>query len=329
MSAPNDRILATTKVRAFARALGFDAVGIARADEPLTVDFERYEAFLDAGYHGTMGYLADAREARARLDEDTILRGAKSVVCLAARYTRENEAEDAPLPKLVARYARGLDYHGFVSRKTRKLAAFLRRLGTSEHPVEARPMCDTAPVLERAWAAKSGLGFVGKNGMLIVPGQGSFVMLGEVVTTLELEPDQPIAERCGSCTRCLDACPTQAFPAPFILDARKCISYWTIEREGPIPESMHAPIGEHLFGCDDCQTVCPFNTAKRKDSSFSPRFEPRPELRDATLEDCLDTASNDARIGSGPMKRVGAEGLARNAAIVLENQRRKRSGIAE
>lgn len=319
-----DRLAKTSEVRAYARSLGFDAVGIARADEPLTVDFERYESFLENGYHAGMQYLAEAQEARRRLDEDSILLGAKSVICLAARYTRENEDADPPLSKLIARYARGLDYHGFVSRKTRKLAAFLRRLGTPDAPVEARPMCDTAPVLERAWAARAGLGFVGKNGLLIIPGQGSFVMLGEVVTTLELEADSPMGERCGTCTRCLDACPTRAFPAPFVLDARKCISYWTIETTEPVPDEMRASIGEHLFGCDDCQTVCPFNTAKRTDSSFASRFEPREALREATLELCLDVASNDERIGAGPLKRIGAEGLARNAAIVLEN--RGRSG---
>ena len=318
-----ERIANTAKVRAYARALGFDAVGIARADEPLTADYERYVSFLEQGYHGGMHYLAEAREARRRLDEDSILLGAKSIVCLAVRYTRQNESQDSPTSQLIARYARGLDYHGFVSRKTRKLAAFLRRLGTETHPIEARPMCDTAPVLERAWAARAGLGFVGKNGLIIVPGQGSFVLLGEVVTTLDLEPDTPMAERCGSCTRCLDACPTKAFPAPFILDASKCISYWTIEHEGEIPASVQDAIGEHLFGCDDCQTVCPFNAAKRADSSFASRFEPLDAFRQATLEACTDVASNAERIGAGPLKRTGPDGLARNAAIVLANRKKR------
>ena len=320
---PTDRFTKAAEVRAYARALGFDAVGIARADEPLTADFDRYEAFLGSGYHGGMQYLAESREVRRRLDEDSILLGAKSIICLAARYTRQNEASDPPTSQLIARYARGLDYHGFVSRKTRKLAAFLRRQGTFEAPVEARPMCDTAPVLERAWAARAGLGFVGKNGLVIIPGQGSFVMLGEVVTTLELEPDAPMGERCGTCTRCLDVCPTKAFPAPFVLDARKCISYWTIETTDAIPDEMRAAIGEHLFGCDDCQTVCPFNTAKRTDSAFASRFEPREQFRDVALEQCLDVGTNDQRIGAGPLKRIGAEGLARNAAIVLENRAAK------
>lgn len=319
------RLSNTAKVRAYALGLGFDAVGIARADLPLTTDFERYETFLERGYHGKMDYLAEAKDARRRLDEDTILACAKSVICVGVRYTRRNEADDPPTSKLIARYARGLDYHGFISRKTRKLAAFLRRLGSPELPVEARPMCDTAPVLERAWAARAGLGFVGKNGMLIVPGQGSFMMLGEVVTTLELEPDTPMEERCGSCTRCLDVCPTKAFPAPFVLDATKCISYWTIEQKDPIPEPVQTAIGEHLFGCDDCQTACPFNAARRPDSAFAQRFEPREEFRNVALEDCLDIASNAERIGAGPLKRVGPSGLARNAAIVLENRRRKKT----
>src|SRR5580698_7783384 len=249
------------RVRAKARELGFDAVAVARADVSLERDVERYEAFVAAGMHGEMKWLARHRDARARLDGDSILPGARSVVCLARRYQRppHRERDDPETARTIARYARGRDYHGFLRQRVRRLAAFIRTLGSPGHPVSARPLCDDAPVLERAWAARAGLGFVGKNGMLIVPGVGSMVLLGEVVTTLPLEPDAPFSERCGSCTRCLDACPTQAFAAPFVLDARRCISYLTIEHRSAVEPSLREGVGEHLFGCDDCQTACPFN----------------------------------------------------------------------
>ena len=220
---------------------------------------------------------------RERVDTDAILEGAKSVVCVARRYQRApaEEAKDPPFARLLARYARGRDYHTVTRRKLRQLAAFLRSLGTPDAPVRARPMVDDAPVLERAWAARAGLGFVGKNGLLIVPGQGSFVLLGEVVTSLALTPDAPIGERCGACTRCLDACPTGAFPRPFVLDPRRCIAYLTIEHASAIPEPLRAAIGDHLFGCDDCQTVCPFNHSTRPRLREATRpFEPHARWRE-------------------------------------------------
>ena len=303
-----------------ARALGFDAVGIARADEPLEPEFPRYQDFVGQGMHGEMQWLADNADVRRVLDHDGILPGAKSVVCLARRYRRSvsAEASDPPTARLIARYARGRDYHNVVRRKLRKLAAFVRTLGEG---VEARPMCDDAPVLERAWAARSGIGFVGKNGLIIVPGQGSFVLLGEVVTTLALAPDSPMNERCGSCTRCLDACPTRAFTAPFVLDPRSCIAYLTIEKRGAIEEPMREKIGEHLFGCDDCQSVCPFNASARElDENATRAFEPLERWATTELTALLDPAVADEVIAASPVRRATAEGLARNTAIVLGNR---------
>ena len=218
---------------------------------PVDADFARYQAFLAAGMQGEMTWLSDNAVARSRLDGDEILAGARSVVCVARRYPRD--ADNGDVSRSIARYARGHDYHRFLRRRVRRLASFIRSLGTPEHPVEARPLIDEKPVLERAWAARAGLGFVGKNGMLIVPGLGSLVMLGEVVTTLDLQAeDPPMAERCGSCTRCLEACPTQAFPRPFVLDARRCVSYLTIEHHGEIePALREAGVDGFLHvGCD-------------------------------------------------------------------------------
>ena len=305
-------------IRDKALALGFHAVGVARADRPLERDFERYEAYLEQGLLGTMRWLGENREARRRLDTSDILPGARSVICVAARYGREGEVPAGSVAAGIARYARGRDYHNGLRKKLKQLAAFVRSLGAG---VAARPMMDTAPVLERAWAARSGLGFVGKNGLVIVPGQGSLVLLGEVVTTLELAPDEPIAERCGSCTRCLDACPTQAFLGPFVLDPRRCVAYLTIEHRGPVPEPLRAPIGEHLFGCDVCQDVCPFNRARPAPAAQTERFRPLDRWSSLRPADLLALVESDwDELGEGsPVRRATLAGLIRNAITAVAN----------
>jgi epoxyqueuosine reductase len=319
-------VSAKEQIVAEARRLGFDAVGVARADLPLEADFARYEAFVDTGMHGGMAWLAASREARRRLDSDHILLGAKSVICVAQRYgrTAEDEARDPALAQTIARYARGRDYHNGLRKKLRKLARLVRSLGPPDTPVEARPLCDDAPVLERAWAARSGLGFVGKNGLLIVPGVGSLVLLGEVVTTLELEPDSSIPERCGACTRCLDVCPTNAFPLPFVLDPRRCVAYLTIENRDVIPESLREGVGDRLFGCDDCQTVCPFNARSRKvpGEAVDARFEADARWAATSLRElvALDDATYAEFRQGTPVARATRVGLARNAAVVLGNR---------
>lgn len=309
-----------------ARRLGFAAVGFARADVPLDRDFERYEAFVADGKHGEMGWLAELPEARRRLDGEHVLPGARTVVCVARRYASGADDPAEGTARTIARYARGRDYHNGMRKKLRKLAAFVRAMGDD---VRARPLCDEEPVLERAWAARAGLGFVGKNGLLIVPGVGSFVLLGEVVTTLELEPDAPVPERCGSCTRCLDACPTRAFDAAFVLDPRRCISYLTIEHRSSIPLELRDRVGEHLFGCDDCQTVCPFN-ARARDVAIDPRFSADPRWSDVPLESLLSLDEDGfVRLREGsPVGRATRAGLARNAALVLGNRRDPRASAA-
>lgn len=323
--------VSTVEVKARARALGFDAVGVARA-EVLEREHARYRAFVEQGFSGEMEWLAhDDGDARKRVDTTHVLPGARSVVCVASAYQRpaEDEAADPPLARSIARYARGRDYHNGLRKRLRKLAAFVRGL---EEGARARPLCDDAPILERAWAARAGLGFVGKNAMLIVPGRGSFVLLGEVVTTVDLVPDQPIAERCGSCTRCLDACPTSAFVAPFVLDARKCVSYLTIELRGEVPAELREGVGEHLFGCDDCQTVCPFTHGSSPDRHpTSPRYLPLERWASTSLADlvALEPASPAWRaLAEGsPLHRATADGLARNAAIVLGNRGEGRAAL--
>jgi epoxyqueuosine reductase len=312
---------AARRARVVERAseLGFDAVGVTRADVPLEVEHARYRAFLEAGFHGEMAYLEEAAEARRRLDTADILEGARSVVCVARRYDRPAaEERDPPLARSIARYARGQDYHNGLRKKLRRLAAFCRELAAEGEVIRARPLLDEEPVLERAWAARAGLGFVGKNGLLIVPGRGSYVLLGEVVTTAEIEPDGPIAERCGACTRCLDACPTGAFPRPFVLDARRCVAYLTIELRGAVPDELKAGVGDHLFGCDVCQEVCPFNGGKRPDTTAR-MFEPHARWGATSLVDVL--SADDARFAElaagSPIHRATRAGFARSAALVL------------
>lgn len=309
----------TAHVRAAARRFGFEAVGVARADVPLAEDFARYEAFVADGKHAGMDWLAALPEARRRLDGEHVLPGARSVVCLARRY---DGGEGDGLARHLARYARGRDYHNVVRKKLRSLARVLRALGTEDAPIEARPLCDEEPVLERAWAARAGLGFVGKNGMLIVPGVGSFVLLGEVVTTAELEPDAPMRERCGACTRCLDACPTRAFERPFVLEPRRCVAYLTIEHRGPIDPALREGVGARVFGCDDCQTVCPFNAGARVPLPAGDPLRPHARWAEETLEGLVtldDPRFLSLREGS-PVGRATREGLARNAAIALGNE---------
>jgi epoxyqueuosine reductase len=218
----------------------------------------------------------------------------------------------------IARYARGLDYHNHLRRRLRKLAARLRAMAPG---AQARPMADTAPVLERAWASRAGLGFIGKNGMLICPGIGSHVLLGEVVTSLDLPPDAPLAERCGACTRCLDACPTRAFDSPYVMDARRCVSYLTIELRGPMPEPLRAEVGGHLFGCDECQDACPYNAAPQ--AAGSPAYAPLERWRSTTLEAIaeLDEAGHARLVEGSAVRRARREGLVRNAVTVLAGRR--------
>ncbi len=317
------------RIRTQARALGFDVVGVARADEPLGVEHDRYAAFLARGMHGEMAFLADRPEARKSLDCEDILIGARSVVCLGKTYARPDDGDGARgVAPLIARYARGRDYHNFVKKRLRRLAVFVRGLAKG---AEARALCDTEPVLERAWAARAGLGFVGKNGLVITPGIGSYVMLGEVVTNLDLVPDTPMTERCGSCTRCLDACPTQAFPAPFVLDARRCISYLTIEASGAPAEDLREAAAEHLFGCDACQDVCPFNKTAPPPQERTRDFAPLDEWQSRGLHDLvtMDEATFDRVTLGTPLRRPKRAGLARNAALVAANRVRAGKGTDE
>ncbi len=309
----------TQTLKATALGLGFVRAGVAAA-EPLEPEGERLRAYVAAGRHGEMAYMADTAEVRADPAHAGMVPGARSVLALVTPYARPPETV-GPGPGKLARYARGRDYHTVLNRRLRKLEKLLRQRGH-----EARASCDTRPVFERAWAQRAGVGFVGKNCCLIVPGIGSHVFLSTIITTAELVPDEPMKERCGSCTLCLEACPTGAFLGPRELDARRCISYLTIERRGPIPEPLRAPIGEWIFGCDACQDVCPYNRTSPPDASVTEPFAADPRWAEASAEAFL--AMDDEafwKLAEGtPVKRAGVNGMARNAAVVLGNRGEKR-----
>lgn len=306
---------ASLMVRARAHALGFHRVGVAPA-APLDEDLARLRAWLDAGRHGEMHWLAEEPEARADVTHAKVLPGARSVVVCALAYHRGDER--SPLADgEIARYARGRDYHNFLRKRLRKLAAWMR----ATFGAQAAPLVDTSPILERAWAQRAGVGFVGKNGMVIAPGLGSYVLLGEVVTDLALAPDAPMTERCGACTRCLDGCPTRAFAAPWVLDARRCVSYLTIELRGEIPHALREGIGDRVLGCDVCQEVCPYNRTAPPPAESTRDFahDGRWSGHDLATLLALDEEAFARLTEGSPAARPGREGLARNAAVALGN----------
>jgi len=297
-------------LRERAQALGFDRVAIGPAGPPAHgAEFERW---LDRGYAGTMAYLGRGRAAR--LDPATLLPGARSVVAVALSY---NGADDAEGWAPVARYARGRDYHEVMRPRLEALGASLREFAGPD--ARWRVSVDTSAVLERDLAARAGLGWIGKNTNVLDQTLGSFFFIGIVLTTVELATDAPVADRCGTCTACLDACPTQAFVAPYVLDARRCISYLTIEHQGPIAPELRPRVGDWAFGCDVCQTVCPWN--RKAAPATDPALRPAEPLEPLAAWLSLDEPAFRRRFRGSALKRARRSGLLRNAALVLGNRR--------
>jgi epoxyqueuosine reductase len=297
-----------------ARALGFDLVGVARLGPAETAPM--FEEWLARGFAGEMSYLE--RGAGKRADPRRVFDNVNSAVVVGMNYG----GTEPPGP--VARYARGDDYHEVMLDRLRALHAWLNAELGREVPGKA--YVDTGPILERDLARKAGLGWFGKNTMLVNPEIGSFFFLGSLLLDLELKEDAPFeADRCGTCTRCLDACPTDAFLEPRVLDATRCISYLTIELKGDIPEPMHAAVGENLYGCDVCQDVCPWNVRFSRDLPDDSPFSAREMLaamgaRKLAL-DLLAMSQEQFSVAfrKSPMKRAKLRGLKRNAAVVLGN----------
>jgi len=310
-AAPSTR---AARVKALALAAGFDRVGIAGAEPPERLSF--FDDWIAAGYAGEMTYLTG--QVGKRRDLRVAFPWARSVVSVALQYDSSPPySTAAPLDRgWVSRYAWGDDYHEVVGQRLEGLRA---RLLAEMGPHQSRAYVDTGPLVERAYAVAAGLGFWGKNGCVIDLEHGSWLFLGEIVTDLDLARDAPLPGRCGRCTACLDACPTQALVAPYVLDARRCISYLTIEQRGSIPEPLRHPTGRHVFGCDICQDVCPWNRRRRQRGPAS--FEPRPGLFAPDLDDLatLDAQDFRQRFRASAVLRAKRRGLLRNVAVALGN----------
>lgn len=296
-----DRLLAVRVLREAAEREGFTRFGIAPAGP--APEFDRFERWIGSGFHAGMRYLADTCEARR--SPEALLSGARSVVALAAPHAAgPHDAEDGAR---YARYARGADYHGTLRARALRLVARARE--RLPGPWAARVCVDSTPLSERAFAAAAGIGWIGKNGCVIDAAQGSWLLLAFVVTDLDLPPDAPVADQCGACVRCLEACPTGALPEPRVLDASRCIAYWTIEHRGAIPDAVKAILGEHVFGCDVCQEVCPWNAPlAAKDPAALP-----PPSRDELL--AMGKGAWRRRFGTSAVNRATRRGLQRNAAV--------------
>jgi epoxyqueuosine reductase len=312
--------LSQTKLRDLAHDLGLDLVGAAPVGP--TPSREAYRAWLDKGYAAEMGYLARPDAVDKRSDPRRIMPEAQTVLMISAAYAGPPPPPLLPLHGRISRYAWGPptqpapDYHNWL---LDRLNALVDRIATVlNQEIAARTYVDTGPVLERAWAAAAGLGWTGKNTTLIHPQLGSYTFLGAALLDVALPPSpQASMPTCGTCTRCIDACPTGALVAPGVLDARRCLSYLTIENRGPIPTAYRTAMGTRLFGCDTCQEVCPWN---RKPLARHAN-EPVPELATCYLPDLLTLDANAfrARFGDTPIWRATPAGLARNAAVVLGN----------
>jgi epoxyqueuosine reductase len=301
----------TRSIKARARELGFDRVAVGPATPPPHVG--ALERWLDAGYAGEMGYLGRTRDDRG--DPRRLLPDARSVVAVALSYAPPSPPPDDWRP--VARYAWGRDYHDVMRPKLQALAAFI--VETAGPGVRSRAAVDTSAVLERDLAARAGLGWIGKNTNVLSPDLGSYFFIGIVLTTASLEPDAAAPDRCGTCTACLEACPTQAFVAPYVLDARRCISYLTIEHRSDIADDLAQHLGEWIFGCDVCQEVCPWNGRARP--SREPALAPAEPLGPLAALLDLDEAGFRARFRSSALWRARRRGLVRNVALALGSRR--------
>ena len=299
-----------------ARASGFAKVGICRPDA-IPQAAARLEHFVERGRHGQMAWMADRMAWRG--DPAELWPEARSIIMLAEAYTPNRD----PLENLahadlatISVYARNRDYHDVVKKRLKRVGRWLLE-HAPEHQIKV--FVDTAPVMEKPLAEAAGLGWQGKHTNLLGRDLGNWVFLGAIFTTLELEPDAPEKENCGSCTACLDICPTDAFPAPFQLDARRCISYLTIEHKGPIDLDLREKMGNRIYGCDDCLAVCPWN--KFAVAANEVRYEARPDLLAPKLADLatLDDAGFRARFSGSPIKRIGRDRFVRNVVYALGN----------
>ena len=335
-------MLLAEAIKREALALGFDAVGISRvaeSNQPSAISHQpdssppnpatplphhllsRLAEWLRQGYHGTMAWMT--RDPSRRSDPQLVLPGCRSMVSVGMSYYTDHRANEQPGMGRIARYAWGKDYHLVMSQRLAQLEAKIAGLAPG---VTTKAYVDTGPIMEKAWAQQAGLGWIGKHSNLVSADCGSWLLLGEILTTLDLTADEPATDLCGSCTLCIQACPTGAIIEPYVVDARRCISYLTIELRGGrevIPNDLAAQMGNRIFGCDDCLDVCPFNL--RADATNEPAFTPTaltlaPSLQALTQ---ISQESFSATFKESPLKRAKQAGLLRNVGIAQENHRRQ------
>ncbi len=308
-----DKYQLTAQLRQQAQQLGFTQIAFAQARE-LTQEAKRLEQWLNKGYHGKMQYMENHFDKR--IDPRKLVEGAKSVVSLLFNYYPQDTQSDPQAPKL-ARYAYGKDYHFVLKDKLRQLLAWIEtQVGCA---VNGRCFVDSAPVLERDWAKHSGLGWIGKNTLLLSPQKGSYFFLAELILDLEFVYDNPIKDYCGTCRRCIEACPTDAIDEKgYLMDGSKCISYFTIELKEQLPHEMKDKFENWMFGCDICQEVCPWNRFSQ--AHQEPDFEPHPDLLDMTRRDWLELSEDVFRklFKKSAVKRTKYKGLMRNLNFLYD-----------
>ncbi len=302
------------EVKAQARRLGFDACGISRA-ERLDEEAQRLEQWLLEGRHGSMDWME--RNFEKRVDPAKLVDGAESVVTVIDNYFQDIEHSDDPETGKISRYAWGENYHRVLKDK---LYLLFEWIDQRVNGIGGRVFVDSAPVMDKQWAKRSGLGWIGKHSNLLNQSKGSYFFIGELIIDLPLAPDSPVADHCGSCTRCIDACPTDAIYEPYAVDATKCISYLTIEHDGDdIPEELQPDMGNWIFGCDICQQVCPWN--KFKKPTDEENYEPKEGMRETAIREWmeLDVEAFRERFKDHPIGRTGYDNFRRNLRIAAEN----------
>ncbi|MEZ4721987.1 MAG: tRNA epoxyqueuosine(34) reductase QueG [Flavobacteriales bacterium] len=300
----------SNRIKEIAASLGFMDCRIAKA-ERLDEEANQLEEWLGRGYHGQMAYMQSHFEKR--VNPQALVPGAKSVIVLSQNYFTENKQKDSTAPK-ISKYAYGRDYHKVIKKK---LKQFHTQLRSEFGDVNGRGFVDSAPVLEKAWAKRSGLGWIGKHSNVLTKQKGSFFFLAVLITDLELAPDGKVKDHCGNCTACIDSCPTDAIVAPYLVDGSRCISYFTIElKDEKIPDEFIGRFNNWMFGCDICQDVCPWNRFSRQHNEFA--FEPKDELLSMSAKDWENLkleAFEELFLGSA-VKRVGYRGLMRNVQFL-------------
>ncbi len=310
----DDLISFSSMIKAEAERLGFDGCGISRA-EKLREDSQYLQQWLDKGYQAGMAYMENHFEKR--VDPTVLVEGTKSVISVIVNYFPLEGQKDPEAPVL-SKYAYGEDYHDVIRNR---LKALLEYINSDISPCNGRAFVDSAPVLDRTWAAKAGLGWIGKNSLLISPKKGSFFFIGSLLVDISLAYDHPISEFCGDCTRCIRECPTQAIVSPRVLDSNRCISYLTIENKGAISDEFKETFQNRVFGCDICQDVCPWN--KKSTPHLEKAFDPLPGILQMTRDEWhgMDSEKFQSTFKKSSVKRAGFLGIRRNLDFIGEGTR--------